>query len=445
MDRRIPEGIVAVTQELASDLAAWCGEGRGRALEAHEAAVLERVRGLLGKLLGAVLAETTPGLDRRVRWGKAACPGCARATAPWCWRERTVETRCGTVTLPVLRYHCERCRRGWSSLETVLGVGRHARMSAGLERWIARAGGLTDFREAAEVLAEYTGLVVGTETVRRHTERVGAALADAEDAAAERVERTRAAAEAVDPAPGHLVVELDGVMAAYRDGWHEVKLGAIGGVVDRVVTALSYVAAREGPKRFGARLMAEAARRGALDIVGWSGPLRGRGLARLRPVVVLGDGARWIWALAAEHLGDRVEIVDYYHATEHLWAVARAVFGPGTPEAATWAGTQARALHDCGVAPVRAALTALRAPSPEAAKLLRRERAFFKTNAARMAYPDFRARGLPIGSGAVESAARHVIQLRMKRPGMRWSDDGGRAIAALRARMRSDRPLTPAA
>ncbi len=61
MDHRIPEGIVAVTQELASDLAAWCGVRWGRSLEEHEAAVLTRVRGLLGKLLGAVLTETTPG------------------------------------------------------------------------------------------------------------------------------------------------------------------------------------------------------------------------------------------------------------------------------------------------------------------------------------------------------------------------------------------------
>ena len=76
-----------------------------------------------------------------------------------------------------------------------------------------------------------------------------------------------------------------------------------------------------------------------------------------------------------------------------------------------------------------------------AADALRRERAYFRTNAARMAYPTFRARGLPIGSGAVESAARHVIQQRMKLPGVRWGDAGGRAIATLRARLRSDRPL----
>ena len=442
MNRRIPASIVAVTEELASSLAAWCGEGRGRDLATHEAAVLERVRGVLGRLLGAVLVEATPGLDRGQRWGKVACSGCGEARAPGGWRERTLATRCGTVTVPTLRYQCAACGQGWSGLEATLGVSARARMSPGLEAWVARLGGVTDFREAADLLAEYTGIAVGAETVRRHSAQVGHALADAEDAALAQVERTREAAGPVDPAPGDLVVELDGVMVRYQDGWHELKVGAVGGVVDQATTALSYTAAREGPDRFGPRLVMEAARRGALDIVGWDGPIRGRGLARLRRVVILGDGARWIWELAAEQFGDRIEIVDYYHASQHLWDVARALHPDDPSTVAAWARPLARRLRDEGIAPVLDALAAATAPpGTAAADVLRRERAFFRANADRMAYPSFKAQGFPIGSGAVESAARHVIQLRMKRPGMRWSDHGGRAIAALRSRLRSTRPL----
>jgi hypothetical protein len=442
MDRRIPASIVAITEELASSLAAWCGEGRGQPLATHEAAVLERVRGVLGRLLGAVLAETTDGLDRGRRWGRAACPECGGSTGPGGWRERTLATRCGTVTLPTLRYRCGPCGRGWSGLEATLGVPARARMSPGLQEWVARLGGVTDFREASGLLAEYTGIELGAETVRRHSRRVGAALADAEDAALAAVEQTREPVGPIDPAPGELVVELDGVMVRYQDGWHEVKVGAVGGAVDRTTTALSYTAAREGPARFGPRLVAEAARRGALEIVGWDGPLRGRGLARLRRVVVLGDGARWIWELAAEQFGDRVEIVDYYHASQHLWDVARALHPDDPTAQAAWARPLARRLRDEGIAPALDALAAVTAPAGSpAADLLRRERAFFRANADRMAYPSFKAQGLPIGSGAVESAARHVIQLRMKRPGMRWSDAGGRAIASLRSAIRSQRPL----
>lgn len=438
MNRRIPASIVAITEELASSLGAWCGDGRGQPLAVQEAAVVERVRGVLGRLLGAVLAEPTAGLDRGQRWGKTACPGCGGATAPGGWRERTLATRCGTVTLATLRYQCAPCGRGWSGLETTLEVPPRARMSPGLQEWVAHLGGVTDFREASGLLAEYTGI----ETVRRHRRRVGTALADAEDAALAAVEQTREPVGPVDPAPGELVVELDGVMVRYQDGWHEVKVGAVGGVVDRTTTALSYTAAREGPARFGPRLVAEAARRGALEIVGWEGPIRGRGLARLRRVVVLGDGARWIWELAAEQFGDRVEIVDYYHASQHLWDVARALHPDDPTAQAAWARPLARRLRDEGIAPVLDTLAAVSAPtSSPAADVLRRERAFFRANADRMTYPAFKAQGFPIGSGAVESAARHVIQLRMKRPGMRWSDAGGRAIASLRSAIRSRRPL----
>jgi hypothetical protein len=95
---------------------------------------------------------------------------------------------------------------------------------------------------------------------------------------------------------------------------------------------------------------------------------------------------------------------------------------------------------------VLAALRGATAPTPEAAEALRVERGYFAKSAERMQYPQLRLDGLPIGSGAIESAADHLVQQRMKRAGMRWSDAGGEALLALRARLRSGRPLTvPAA
>ena len=88
-----------------------------------------------------------------------------------------------------------------------------------------------------------------------------------------------------------------------------------------------------------------------------------------------------------------------------------------------------------------AELRSVEPASPEAAEVLRVERGYFTTNAARMAYPTFHTRGLPIGSGAVESAAKHVVQVRMKRSGMRWSDAGGQAVLTLCAYRARNRPL----
>jgi hypothetical protein len=231
-------------------------------------------------------------------------------------------------------------------------------------------------------------------------------------------------------------------MVRYLDGWHEVKLGLVAGCVAGLVAAPSYVAAREPAAAFGRRLAAEAARRGALEVVRWEGGLVGRGLAVLREAAIVGDGARWIWELAAEHFGARVEIVDGFHAAEHLHAAGRALCGEGAP-ALAWAEARLGDLLAQGAGPVLAALRAAKAPTAEARAILRTERGYFRTNAERMAYPEFRLDGLPIGSGAIESAADHLVQRRMQRAGMRWSDCGGDAVLALRARLRSARPLRP--
>jgi hypothetical protein len=442
MSHTSPERIVAALEELGEALSRWCVAGQDRDLAAHEHAVLARVRAVLPRLLRAVVETATSGLHPRLARAGQACPGCGVKVGPHgARRPRRVETRCGTLDLARPYYHCAACRRGWSVADTTLGLDERARLSAGLDTWLARLGAATDFREAAELLAELTGLAVGAETVRRHAEARGTALRTAEGAAVARVERTREPAEPVAAVPGALLVEADGAMVRYLDGWHEVKLGLVAGCVEGAVVAPSFVAAREPAAAFGRRLAAEAARRGALEVVRWEGGLVGRGLAVLREAAVLGDGARWIWDLAAEHFGARVEIVDAFHAAEHLHAAARALCGEGAA-AANWAEARTAELLACGADPVLTALRTARAPTAEARALVRTERGYFARNAQRMAYPAFRLDGLPIGSGAIESAADHLVQRRMKRAGMRWSDAGGDAILALRARLRSGRTIS---
>jgi hypothetical protein len=437
--------MVAALQCLAEALTEWCVQGRDQSLAAHEAAVLERVREVLPLLLQAVVETATSGLDPRLLDAPAACPGCGQKSRPHeANRAREVLTTCGALTLSRPWYHCGACRHGWSLVEDVLAVPARTRLSAGVRAWLVLLGTTTVFRDAAELLATLTGLTVAPETVRRCTEQTGTALADAEDAAVAHVEATREAAEPVEPAPGLVVVQTDGGMLRYLDGWHEVKLGLVAGWDDDRLQACSYVAAREPAERFGARLAAEAARRGALEVVRWTGPVRGRGLAVLREVQLLGDGAPWIWNLAAERFDARIEVVDFWHATEHLHDAAVALFGEG-PRATAWVESRTGELLSAGVAPVLAALRANRPPTVEAAVIVRRERGYFEHNAERMDYPSLRLEGLPIGSGAIESSADHLLQRRMKRSGMRWSEPGGRALITLRARLRSRRPLTSSA
>jgi hypothetical protein len=386
--------------------------------------VLEALRAAAPGLLATVLTTATTTLDARQPRLPAACPHCGVRTRGHGWRPRRVLTRCGPLTVTRPWYVCPACARGWSPADRTLGLSR------------TRVSGL---------LRELTGLTVSAETVRRLTEARGSAQADVQSATAAAVQEQQAPVEPVDLPAGDLTIEVDGVMVRYDDGWHEVKLGVIGGVQNGRLTEHSYVAARGDPATFGPILVGEAARRGALDIVDREvADLASPALARLRPVTVIGDGAPWIWNLAAEHFGDRTEIVDLFHVAEHLWGVAQ-VLAPGDPQAqARWARARVAELCEHGPGPVRTALKQAQPATEEARDGVRRARAYVAGNARRMDYPAYRQRGLPLGSGAVESAAKSVVQFRMKRPGMRWSDRGARAILTLRThrltRLHTERP-----
>src|SRR6266851_5606196 len=428
MDREpVPSAIVTRLLEAAKEFEEWAVEHRQANLAEHERGVLRIFRRVMGPVLGAVL-ERALGLDQpSAQRQRATCPECGTRRRPHQWRQRQPVSVCGDTPFQRPYYWCPTCERGWIPADEVLGLGPHQILSAELQAWVAETGADLPFQQATERLERLAGISLGVETVRTHTEQVGTALAERQRTAAATVAQTQEAAEPVETAPELLVAEVDGVQVRFQDGWHEAKVGEIGPL-----------------------FLAEAARRGALEVVDWTQPpttdarlrLVGPAEAHLRPVVVLGDGAHWIWELAAEHFGaQRIDIVDYWHATEHVWAVARALFGEDADAAGVWAEAWCIDLLEHGSEPWLAALRSAEPSDAAAAEVLRVERGYFTTNTARMDYPAFRAQGLPIGSGAVESAAKHVVQVRMKRSGMRWSDAGGEALLALCAYRASNRPL----
>jgi hypothetical protein len=436
-----PNEMVALLETLGRQLTAFAREHRDASLAELERGVLDLVRQVLPDLLGEVIGLSASGLNASLARLPEPCPSCGKRAAVQSWRKREVLTVCGKLHFERPWYVCRACGQGFSPVDRTLELQSRARLSAELRSWIIELGASGSFGEAAGLLERLTGLTVSPETVRQHTERVGAELEETQEAAAAEVQRSGESAEAVDRAPGILVVEADGAMVRYLDGWHEVKLGLVGGHVGGKLLAASYLALRASPDAFGRRLLAEAARRGALEVVGWEGPVTGRGLAVLRRVVVLGDGAVWIWNLAAEHFGERIEIIDYYHATEHVWTLANAFYGEGSEKAKAWARRQCGRLLTKGAEGLLRALGAIKRCRPEAKETLRRERGYFRANQARMAYPTFRAQGLPIGSGPVESEAKRLVQQRMKLPGARWSEQGAQAVLHVRSQLASRLPI----
>jgi hypothetical protein len=169
----------------------------------------------------------------------------------------------------------------------------------------------------------------------------------------------------------------------------------------------------ETPSAFAARVAREATR---------------RGFNRAARRAVLGDGAKWIWNLADEHFPDAVQIVDRFHAKQHLSDVAKSIYGAGSDLGAQWA----RDRHDeLDAGQIEAVLTALRGHAPkdeEARKCV----GYVEDNRARMRYAEFRAAGLCTSTGVVEAGCKSVIGVRCKRAGMHWTVAGADAIIALR-------------
>ena len=161
---------------------------------------------------------------------------------------------------------------------------------------------------------------------------------------------------------------------------------------------------------------------------------RRRGFDRARRRVVLGDGAPWIWNIADELFPGAVQIVDLFHAKQHLWDVAKAIYGPGTDMAERWAGRRCDELDDGRIG---ALLRALR--RHDGRDEARRCIGYIRRNRHRMRYSAFRAMGLCVASGVLEAGCKHVVGTRFKRPGMHWSVAGVNAMAALRCCVLSNR------
>src|SRR5262249_44215661 len=175
----LPPPIVAALETLGSELVSWAQAHRDSTLVDQEQAVLERVRAALPHLLGAVLTLSTRKLEPGLRRLPATCPTCGRRCRRPSWRRRWVTTICGRVTWERPWYHCRGCRHGWSPVDQTLGVAPRARLSGGLQQWLAELGAATDFAEAQAWLEQLGGVHVAKETVRTQAERQGGAPAAA--------------------------------------------------------------------------------------------------------------------------------------------------------------------------------------------------------------------------------------------------------------------------
>lgn len=324
--------------------------------------------------------------------------------------------------------------RGFFPLDEALGL-LPERYSPWLVEGMVRLGAWMPFGHVPALLAFFTGVRVGTETVRRLTEAAGAVLVELETAAVERLE-----AEQPEPADGPAVQQLsaDGAMVPLVGGdWAEVKTVAIGRV-EREGRAPDPGPVRACELSYFSRLTDHA----TFGRLAW-GELFRRGTPTAGVVVGVMDGSEWLQGFLDLHRPDAVRVLDFPHAVEHLAAAAQGTFGPGTAATAAWLERQRHTLRHADPGDVLAALRALpttQAADPrEAAAIRDATLAYLEKRWAQIQYAQLAAQGYPIGSGMVESGNKLVVEARLKGSGMHWARPNVNPMLALRDAVCSDR------
>lgn len=336
---------------------------------------------------------------------------------------------------------------------------RADRWSGGAARVMTRFGVREpSFAQAAAGYTEATGGRVSGASIRRVTQGFGEQVRERRETEAERAAEV-GAFEAYpherwlpleNPLEGIGNLSSDGTMVLIRgEGWKEVKVAAF----SQVTTLPPQHPDRRAAQRAGKVGARDVVRLGAhsycaglwdADTFGRYQYLEGlrRGFDRLPTTTSVNDGARWIARITDTNFPYTQQIVDWMHGTEHLWAVGHAAFGETSPEAAQWVEQRKTELWNNQGAAVVSALQALDLAQAAYPELVQQAPGYFATRLPQMRYADFRAAGYPIGSGTVESAARNVVQPRLRRPGRGWARDNVDAMLAALGEFHSGRLQT---
>jgi hypothetical protein len=319
---------------------------------------------------------------------------------------------------------------GFFPLDEELGLLSGA-LTPTLQGHLSRLGSRLSFAEAASELWHLKGVRISAATVRRHTEADGAL-----DATLQEADATRVLAEAPRPPHGPAVqqVSVDGAMVPLRDGsWREVRTLAIGTVVPGRQPGtvrcedLSYFSRLCDAERFTTLA---------------SGEVHRRGVATAGRVALVVDGADWEQAFADAHCPQAVRILDYPHSAQRLSDVAEAVWGT-QERGSTWAAAQRAERRDGRAETVLAAIRVLPLAAANDAAVASRVQGevlgYLEPRREQLRSAAFRAQGLPIGRGAVESANKLVVEARLKGAGRRWAEPNVTPMVALRSAVCSER------
>jgi hypothetical protein len=342
--------------------------------------------------------------------------------------------------IPVTRdeLFCRRCHKGRGVTDKMLEIYGEHRITKGMTEIITYIGQIMSFERASEHIKKLLKIEISGTQIQIISEGIGEQVFEEDKNAAKKAyEKPEEAAPQELPMyrrEGRLYIFTDGLQVNTRvedkDGstWREMKLGLIFCDKDTIkradgsgiITKKEYISYFGNVNEFKKFLFAAACR---------------AGYGKIKEVVLIGDGAAWIWNMTEELFPDAVKILDYYHLSENVNDYAKFIYPQDEVTRKIWAKKVLDAVMEGKV--------------EEAMKIVEEKNVdktpkgivnlytYMANNRDRINYKEFKDKGYYIGSGAIEGANKTVIQHRMNQAGMRWGISGGQYIAALRAKFES--------
>jgi hypothetical protein len=367
----------------------------------------------------------------------------------------TIQTRFGAIRLQRARGYCKRCRKWRFPADSVLGLSETGTQSPAVQEIAALTVSQMPAAQAEQLVERLAGIKISAATLGRQAHQQGERAQEKRTHLDQQMSRPEGRAQqerdlqlqlALEPFT--LVIELDAWNIRERDDWgqstqkraagqepsrwHWVYGGTCFRLSQRVQTAggrpeilsRGYAMTRGGVDALKEQLWAEAMR---------------HGLGRAGEVLIVADGAVWIWNLAGDRFAGARQRVDFYHVSQHLWSVAHTLHPDDAAAARAWVQPLLDKLQADASCEVITELEQLRERVEGAAReTLVRETAYLQTHRERLDYGAAKKKGEPLGSGAMESTCRQY-QVRFKRTGQFWSQSGDEALMSLETFRRNGR------
>jgi hypothetical protein len=380
---------------------------------------IEQITDEIGKEIERKIEDSATRQEGRGHVGNLAICNCGHLATYKKDYAKNWQTLHSHLVIPRAYYYCRNCGKGFAPLDEVLGLDRGS-TSLRVRDKIARVAAMAPFGRGSRELRALCDIDVSAKTFERVAELVGKRIED--EASSFETQVLSGLMDLPDIAPECLYITVDGATVPMIGSWKESKVGAVYETymdVDGEVKArnVEHVATMGNAEAIGDRVYALAFK---------------RGVEQARTVVVLADGGRWIWKQARENFPECIEILDFYHAAEHLSEIARAWYGADSPLADKWLERGKLDFLEGRFERVMKSIRAWRPVEPEQIKVKRDNIGYFTRNKERMHYNEYRAKGLHIGSGIAESSCKCLVQARLKQSGMRWSRQGAAAMLQLR-------------